>query len=384
MNDQIRPFRIEIPQRDLDDLTARLGRSRWPDPLQGMHPEDRSRGIPQPDLAELVENWRSTYDWRTQEAGLNAYPQFMTQIDGQDLHFVHVRSPRDDAVPLLLLHGYPSSFVEFTELTHALVSPDDGTAFHVVVPSLPGFGFSTPLSSTGWTMARTARALVELMARLGYLRYGVHGGDIGAGIAGMVAGYDESHVLAVHVVTDPITAANTATFIPGMADRLDADEPVDKLILERMEKFNADGSGYLAIQQTRPQTVAYALADSPLFQLAWIAEKFHDWTEVPIAPHVLLTHASIYWFTRAGGGAAHVLYEQAHSYDWGSPAQVPHGFSVFGADETVRKLVPAPDGSFWAEHDAGLHFPAMETPAVMIQDLRSFFGDVGEGHDRRR
>jgi epoxide hydrolase len=377
MSDKIHPFRIDIPQRDLDDLTARLNQSRWPDPLQGIDADDRSRGIPQSELAELVEHWRSTYDWRAQEAGLNTYPHFTTQIDGQDLHFVHVRSARDDAVPLMLLHGYPSSFAEFTEMVLALARPEDGPAFHVVVPSLPGFGFSTPLSSTGWTMARTARALVELMGRLGYQRYCVHGGDIGAGIAGMVAGYDDEHVLGVHVATDPVTAANTATFIPGMADRLDADDPVDKLILARMESFKGDGSGYLAIQQTRPHTVAYALADSPVFQLAWIAEKLHDWTEVPVARDLLLTHATIYWFTRAGGGAAHILYEQAHSYDWGSPVQVPQGFSVFGADETVRKLVPAPDGAFWAEHDAGLHFPSMEAPAVLVEDLRSFFGVLG-------
>ena len=208
-----------------------------------------------------------------------------------------------------------------------LVEPAVGPAFHVVAPSLPGFGFSTPMASPGWTMGRAAGAFVELMSRLGYEQYGVHGGDLGAGIAGMVAGGDEAHVVGVHIVTDPMTAANTATFIPGMADRLDAGDPVDKLILERMDAFTKDGSGYLAIQQTRPQTMAYALADSPVFQLGWIAEKFHDWTDVKIdrdlvpdaREHLLvqprrgrcrarpLRPGALRRLGRAGAGAARVL-----------------------------------------------------------------------------
>ena len=376
MNDEISPFRIEIPRADLEDLRDRIGRVRWPDPVERMDPTDRSRGIPEAELAELLERWQSSYDWRAQEAALNELPQFTTVIDDQLIHFAHVRSSRADAVPLLLLHGYPSSFVEFGGIVGSLVEPADGPAFHVIAPSLPGFGFSTPLSSSGWAMSRTARAFVELMRRLGYERYGVHGGDIGAGVAGMVAGNDEAHVMGVHIVTDPMTAANTATFIPGMADRLDDSDPIDTLILERMDAFTNDGSGYLAIQQTRPQTIGYALADSPVFQLAWIAEKFHDWTDVAIDRDLLLTHASIYWFNRAGGGAAHVLYDQAHSADWGAPAHVPHGFSVFGTDETVRKVVPAPDDAFWTEHEQGLHFPAMEVPAQLASDIQAFFGGL--------
>ncbi|WP_432477219.1 epoxide hydrolase family protein [Nocardioides sp. GXQ0305] len=377
MDDQIRPFRIEIPQTDLDDLDERLGRVRWPHRLDGTDPGDRSRGIPQAELAELVEHWRSSYDWRKQEAALNELPQFTTEVDGQQIHFAHVRSGHPDALPLLLLHGYPSTFAEFARMAGDLAEPAAGQAFHVVAPSLPGFGFSTPLSSPGWTMGRAAAAFVELMGRLGYDQYGVHGGDIGAGIAGMVAGQDAAHVVGVHVTTDPATAASTATFIPGMADRLDPDDPVDRLILERMAAFTDDGSGYLAIQQTRPQTMAYALADSPVFQLGWVAEKFHDWTDVGIDRDLVLTHATISWFTGAGGGAAHVLYDQAHSSDWGVPAQVPHGFSVFGADETVRRLVPAPEGASWQEHERGQHFPAMEVPDVLAADLRGFFGSLG-------
>ena len=185
-------------------------------------------------------------------------------------------------------------------LIEPLVNPASGQAFHVVAPSLPGYAFSTPLRETGWAMGRTARAWVELMRRLGYERYGVHGGDIGAGVSGAAAGIDGEHVIGLHVVTDPFTAANVATFIPGMGDRLDENDPVDKLILERMDAFRNDGSGYLAIQNTRPQTIGYGLVDSPLLQLAWIAEKVHEWTDLPVDRDQLLTTVSLYWFTQLG------------------------------------------------------------------------------------
>jgi pimeloyl-ACP methyl ester carboxylesterase len=225
-------------------------------------------------------------------------------------------------------------------------------------------------------MARTARAWVELMRRLGYQRYGVHGGDIGGGVSGLVASLDGAHVTGVHVVTDPMTAANVATFLPGLADRLDENDPVDKLILTRMTEFRTDGSGYLAIQNSRPQTIGYGLVDSPLLQLAWIAEKFEAWTDLPIDRDQLLTTVSLYWFTGSGASAAHTLYEQAHSSDWGAPPAVPQGFAVFGADETVRRLVPAPPGAHWTEFDRGGHFPAMEAPTELAADLQAFFGPL--------
>jgi hypothetical protein len=178
------------------------------------------------------------------------------------------------------------------------------------------------------------------------------------------------------VVTDPLTAANTATFLPGMAGRLDENDPVDKLILDRMDAFRKEGSGYLAIQNSRPQTIGYGLADSPLLQLAWIAEKAHEWTDLPIDRDQLLTTVSLYWFTGSGATAAHTLYEQAHSSDWGAPPAVPQGFAVFGADQTVRRLVPAPDAAHWSEFHRGRHFPAMEAPAQLAGDLQSFFGPL--------
>jgi pimeloyl-ACP methyl ester carboxylesterase len=369
----IETFRIEIPQADLDYLHDRLSTARWPGEVPGA---GWTRGMPLDDLRELADHWRSGYDWRAQEALLNRYPQFTTEIDGQRIHFVHIRSDRPDARPLLITHGYPSSVAEFLNLFELLVNPTDGPAFHVVAPSLPGYGFSTPLSGPGWTMGRTARAWIELMRRLGYERYGVHGGDIGAGVSGMVAALDGEHVIGVHVVTDPVTAANTATFIPGMADNLDRNDPLDKLILERMESFNTEQSGYLAIQNSRPQTIGYGLTDSPVLQLAWIAEKVHEWTDLPVDRDQLLTTVSLYWFTGSGVTAAHTLYDQAHSFDWGDEPTVPQGFAVFGADETVRKLVPAPEGSHWTEFERGLHFPAMEAPAELAADLQAFFGPL--------
>jgi len=373
MTENIQPFRIEIGQADIDDLHRRLAGARWPGELPGT---GWTRGVPLGYLKELAGYWRTGYDWRAAEARLNSYPQFVTEIDGQRIHFLHVRSSRPDAKPLLVTHGFPSSVAEFLYLIEPLVNPAEGQAFHVIAPSLPGYAFSTPLSAAGWAMGRTARAWAELMGRLGYQRYGVHGGDIGAGVSGMVAGLDGDHVIGMHVVTDPLTAAATATFLPGMAARLDENDPVDKLILARMNAFKNEGSGYLAIQNSRPQTIGYGLADSPVLQLAWIAEKVHEWTDLPVDRDQLLTTVSLYWFTGSGATAAHTLYEQAHSSDWGGPPAGPQGFAVFGADETVRKLVPAPAGAHWTEFPRGLHFPAMEAPAELAADLQAFFAPL--------
>jgi pimeloyl-ACP methyl ester carboxylesterase len=373
MTENIQPFRIEIGQADVDDLHRRLAGTRWAGELPGA---GWTRGVPLGYLMELAGYWRTGYDWRAAETRLNSYPQFVTEIDGQRIHFLHVRSSRPDAKPLLITHGFPSSVAEFLYLIEPLVNPAEGQAFHVIAPSLPGYAFSTPLSAAGWAMGRTARAWAELMRRLGYERYGVHGGDIGAGVSGMVAGLDGDHVIGMHVVTDPLTAAATATFLPGMAARLDQDDPVDKLILARMNAFKNEGSGYLAIQNSRPQTIGYGLADSPVLQLAWIAEKVHEWTDLPVDRDQLLTTVSLYWFTGSGATAAHTLYEQAHSSDWGGPPAVPQGFAVFGADETVRKLVPAPAGAHWTEFPRGRHFPAMEAPAELAADLQAFFAPL--------
>ena len=356
-------FRIDIPESDLRLLRDRLASARWP-----VSDADGSRGITGDRLRSLAARWQTEFDWRAAEARINEYPQSTTSIDGQTIHFLHVRAADPDAPALVLTHGYPSSPVEFLGLIPLL------SDFHLVVPSLPGYGFSTPLAGPGWTMMRAAKAWVTLMAGLGYDRYGVHGGDVGAGVSGAVASLDPAHVTGVHVVTDPLTAAATATFLPGMADRLDPADPVDKLILERMDAFRRDGSGYLAIQNSRPRTIGYGLTDSPLFQLAWIAEKFDEWTRLPVDEDLLLTIVSLYWFTGSGASAAHTLYDQAHSMEWGGPVTVPQAVAVFGADETVRRLVPVPAEARWTEFPTGGHFPAMEAPDALAGDLRAFFG----------
>ena len=379
----IHPFRVEIPQADLDDLHDRLARTRWPDELPGV---GWSRGVPLGYLQELAGYWRDGYDWRGQEARLNQLPQFTTEIDGQRIHFLHVRSPEPDALPLIVTHGYPGSVVEFLDLVGPLTDPrahggDPADAFHLVAPSLPGYGFSTPVREPGWAMGRTSRAWVELMARLGYDRYGGQGGDIGAGVTGMLANLDPGHVVGVHLNSDPLAVAAVALPPGDEADKA-AVTDAHRASLEWMRRFQADGLGYLELQRTRPQTVAYALTDSPVGQLAWIVEKFKEWTdpaadlpEDAVDRDQLLTNVSIYWFTGTGASAAQFLYETAHAQDWPGPADVPQGWAVFAAnDDLVRRLVD-PDGRIehWSEFDRGGHFAAMEAPDLLVEDVRAFF-----------
>jgi pimeloyl-ACP methyl ester carboxylesterase len=380
---EIRPFRVEVPQADLDDLRDRLGRTRWPGEVPGA---GWSRGIPLGYLKQLAGYWRDGYDWRAQEVRLNQLPQYLTEVDGQPIHFLHVRSPEPGALPLVVTHGYPGSVVEFLDLIGPLTDPrahggDPADAFHVVAPSLPGFGFSTPVREPGWAMTRTARAWVELMARLGYQRYGAQGGDIGAGITGMLASLDPGHLVGVHLNSDPLAVAAVALPPGDQADQL-AVTAEHRASLERMRQFQADGLGYLQLQTTRPQTIAYALTDSPAGQLAWIAEKFREWTdpradlpEDAVDRDQLLTNISLYWFTGSGASAAQFLYEAAHAGDWPGPTDVPQGWAVFAAtDDLVRRLVD-PDGKIghWSEFDRGGHFAAMEAPDLLVQDVRAFF-----------
>lgn len=371
MNEQIRPFRGPVGETEWADLRDRIQRTRWPDESPA---EGRERGIRAGELRDLAEYWADEYDWRAADAALARIPQFETEIEGQRIHFLHARSPRPDAQVLLLTHGYPSANVEFLRVIELLTEPESGPAFHIVAPSLPGYGFSAPLAGAGWTMARIARAWVELMRRLGYERYGLHAADIGAGVANFVASFDAERVTGLHVATDPETAAHTATFIPGMVDALDRDDPVDRLILERMEEFQTDGSGYLAIQNTRPQTIGYGLVDSPVFLLAWIVEKIQDWSAIEVDRDTMLGIVSAAWFGRSGASEAHVLYDQAHSHEWGGEVTVPQAVAVFGADATVRKVMHPSDDTRWTEYEEGGHFPAMELPEVLAADLQEFFG----------
>jgi microsomal epoxide hydrolase len=275
----IQPFRIAIPDADLDDLRERLARTRWPDELPGV---GWTYGVPLGYLRELAEYWRTTYDWRVHEARLNAFPQFTTTIDGANVHFLHVRSPEPDALPLLVTHGWPGSVVEYLDLYGPLADPrahggDPADAFHVVAPSLPGFGFSGPTPEPGWSASRVSRAFAELMARLGYPRYGAHGGDWGARVSGEVGVIDADHVVGAHVTMLTTPPPDDPAELAALTD-----EERDRL--QDRARFEAELSGYGRIQSTRPQTLAYGLADSPAGQLAWIVEKFKEWTDSTDAP----------------------------------------------------------------------------------------------------
>jgi epoxide hydrolase len=379
----LRPFRVEVPQADLDDLHQRLARTRWPDGLPGV---GWTRGVPLDYLKDLAEHWRSGYDWRKHEARLNQHPQFTTTIDGANLHFLHVRSPEPDATPLLLLHGWPGTVVDFLELIGPLTDPkahgaEAADAFHLVVPSLPGFGSSGPLTEPGWTDARVAGALVELMARLGYDRYGVQGSDVSAFIAPQMGRLAPDHVIGVHLNA-------LVTFPSGdPADMAALTEPEQKRMAV-FQHWQDDLMGYMQLQGTRPQTIAYALTDSPVGQLAWITEKFKDWTdptaELPedaVDRDQLLTNVSIYWLTGTARSAANSYYERFHDPSMWAPKErstVPTGVAVFPTDVAIRRFAEKTDTIVhWSEFDRGGHFAAMEAPDLLTQDVRAFFGKLG-------
>ena len=379
----VRPFQVSIPKADLEDLQERLARTRWPDELPGV---GWSRGVPLGHLKELAEYWQDGYDWREWEAKLNEHPQFTTEIDGQNVHFLHVRSPEPGALPLIISHGYPSSVVEFLSILGPLTDPVShggvaSDAFHMVAPSIPGFGFSTSVRETGWEMARTARAFAELMDRLGYTRYGAQGGDVGAGIVGMLAGLDGEHVAAVHTNSDPHAVIGALDYLPEGAARLAVLSEAYQAAVEQTKAISEEGSGYLKLQSNRPQTIAYSLTDSPVGQLAWIVENVKEWTdqaaELPedaVDLDQLLTNVSIYWFTRTGASAARFLYETAHSTEWGAPGEAPQGWALFAAQPFVRAMMdPYQENEHWSEFDRGGHFPAMEVPDLLVGDIRKFF-----------
>jgi epoxide hydrolase len=389
---QIEEFRISIPQADLDDLADRLARTRWPSSLPGAAWDQSApgsgweRGVPVGYLRELAEYWRDGFDWRAQEARLNSYPQYTTRIGGQKIHFLHVRSPEPDATPLLLLHGWPGSVVEFLHVIGPLSDPRahrDGSApaFDLVIPSLPGFGFSGPVTEPGWGSRRIAGALAELMARLGYERYGAQGGDFGAFVAPDLGRVDPDHVIGVHV------NAATMGFIP-FGDIPEQDlatfSPAEKERAQRLQGYLAEGNGYFQIQSTRPQTLSYALTDSPAGQLAWIVEKFKEWTntgltlpEDAIARDKILADVSVYWFTGTAGSTANLYYESMHSGDWPTPSPVPTGVAVFAEDIAIRRYAERANNIVhWSDFDTGGHFAALETPDLLVQDIRTFFASL--------
>ena len=374
---EITPFTIDIPDTDIRDLRARLANTRWPWNVA----DDWSRGVPTSVLRPLAERWADAFDWPARQAALNALPQFTTEIDGQTFHVVHVRSAAEDATPLLLAHGYPSSFVEFTRMIGPLVDPESHggrreDAFHVVIPSLPGFGFSTPTTSPGWGMQRTGQAFDEIMRGLGYERYGISGGDIGAGIAEELCIVAGERVIGSLVVTDPGAIATEYT---PPTDHLTDDEQGR---LQALKAARAEDFGYIAVQATRPQSIAYGLTDSPVAQLSWIVEKVKEWTdpskaslEDAVDVDQLLTLVSVYWFGQGGAGAANFLYESMHApAAWGRTHDRPQGFAAFGIEPLIRRILdPERQRPYWNEHAEGGHFPGLEVPDLWVDDLRAFF-----------
>jgi len=375
MSAEMTPFLIDVPQADLDDLRDRLARTRWPDQLPEV---GWDYGIPLDYVRKLASYWRDRYDWRVHEARLNSFPQFTTTIDGQRVHFLHVRSAAPGALPLIMTHGWPGSVVEFLNVIGPLSdpaafggSPDD--AFHLVIPSIPGYGFSGPTRDRGWDVRRVARAWAELMSRLGYPRYGAQGGDWGSSI---------SRELGV-LVPERLAGVHLNMLFPVVRD-----EPADLTEVERarlagLREFRATGSGYGAIQATRPQTLAYGLTDSPAGQLAWITEKFGEWTDDGLPDEAvdrdqLLTNVTLYWLTATAGSSARLYYESARSGAWGPPAvsTAPTGVAVFPREiaPPIRRFAEQSNNIVhWSEFDRGGHFAAMEVPDLLVGDVREFF-----------
>src|ERR1700683_1277705 len=379
MSPGIERFVIAIPQVEIDDLRERLERTRWPDELPGV---GWQYGIPLDYVKELVRYWRTEYDWRVHEARMNQFPQFRTTLDGANVHFIHVRSREPRALPLLLTHGWPGSIVEFCNIIEPLVDPrshggDPLDAFDLVIPSIPGFGFSGPTSEPGGNIHRIAEAWSELMRRLGYDHFGAQGGDWGSDISLELGLTDPEHVRAVHVnmlaLPIPDGVASESTLTPVEQDRLQAGA-----------EFLAYGTGYDLIQSTRPQTLAYALTDSPVGQLAWIVEKFKEWTDRSERPEdsvdrdQMLTNVTLYWFTKTAGSSARLYFEDAKSLPWfrSQASSTPTGVAVLPGEITpaIRAVAErALNIVHWSEFERGGHFAAMEVPDLLVDDIRLFF-----------
>jgi epoxide hydrolase len=388
MTTDIRPFKIEIPEEAVDDLQSRLRNTRFADELPPESFAGKLQGIPTPPgweygvpvgyVRERVERWRDAFDWREHEARLNGFPQFMTEIDGQDVQFVHVRSAEPDATPLILTHGWPNMFTEYLGLVGPLTDPvahggEAKDAFHVVIPSIPGFGFSGPTREPGWNAARTAQAWAQLMRRLGYERYGTHGNDAGAIVGPILGELDREHVIGVHV--NQIFSFPTGT--PGEFDGLTPEE-VGSLQFGQafVEHAIHDRS-----QANQPQTIAHGLADSPAGQLAWIGQLLGD--AVPIDD--LLEIASLFWFTNTSASSARFYFENrawfaTHAGErQGAVTTVPIGLASFAFDfRPIRKFVERDHENVihWNNYDRGGHWAAHDAPDLLVGDIREFYRKV--------
>jgi pimeloyl-ACP methyl ester carboxylesterase len=366
----IRPFRIEIAQADLDDLQGRLARTRLPQPAPG---DDWSYGTPNAWLSEALEAWKS-FDWRAVEERLNAHPQYLTEIDGQTIHFLHVPSAEKEATPLLLVHSYPGNVIDFLDMIGPLVDPvahggRSEDAFSVVIPSLPGFGFSTPVVDRGWTLARVARTFDTLMRKLGYESYGAHGSDAGAIVGRELGILNPKGYLGSHVL-------QAFSFPSGDPSEFEKLEPKDYAALEHMQWFQSVG-GYNAFNASRPQTVAAALSDSPIGQLAWneLFMNFGNGTSlVPLES--ILAEVSLEWFTNTSASAGRYHFEDGRAA--GEPV-VNHGrmgVAVFQDDfKSIRTFADRDNDNIvhWSEFEKGGHYASLEVPETVVGDIRAFF-----------
>ncbi len=376
MSESIDQFEIELEDAFLEDLRDRLRRTRFPDHIEGTGWE---YGIPITYLRELVEYWCDTYDWRAQEAHLNSFSQFRTQIDGQSIHFVHAKSVHADALPLLITHGWPGSIVEFLDVIPRLTDPESfggnaSDAFHVVAPSLPGYGFSEPPRTAGWDERRIANAFITLMGRLGYPRYGAQGGDWGAQVTTRIGALDPEHCAAIHL--NMALGARPESPTP-LTDEEQAD-------LTAMQLFVKEESGYANEQGTKPQTLGVALNDSPAGLLAWIVEKFRTWSDCDGHPEncftreQMLTNVMLYWATQTSASSARLYWESRHG---DSSGRLPFVDAPTGVARYPKEILRWPRSwverqynvVHWAVMERGGHFAAMEQPDLFVEDLRAFF-----------
>ncbi len=372
----ITPFTIDVPEAAITDLKERLTMTRWPSVIT----DDWSRGQPVHFIRELADHWLHRYDWRAHEAELNRYPQFLTEVDGQTIHFLHIKSSEPDAFPLILTHGWPSSFLEFFKVIGPLSDPrahglDPKLAFDLVIPSVPGFGWSSPMTQPGWDSIRTARAWETLMKQLGYERYGAQGGDLGAAVTKELGILKPEGLVGVHL--QQIFAFPTGA--PGEMEKLDKFERDGFANLEHFQKYAA----YNDIHQKRPGTLGYGLVDSPVAQMAWNTELFFGFEgegAQSVDRETYLTHASIYWFTATGSSAANFYLEDARTGGGFREERndTPTGVAVFPWDYiSVRSFAERANNIVhWTQMPRGGHFAASDAPDLLVDDIRKFFGGL--------
>ncbi|MEQ8719350.1 MAG: alpha/beta fold hydrolase [Acidimicrobiales bacterium] len=378
-DDAVHPYEISIADEVLDDLTERLVRTRWPDEIDDI---GWGQGIPLAYVRDLCDTWLHDYDWRERERLFNGWPQFRTTVDGIGIHFLHVTSPHREARPMIMSHGWPGSFADFQKVIDRLVDPtldggDPGDAFHLVIPSLPGYGFSDRPRETGWGKDRIARAWATLMDRLGYPRYLAQGGDWGTIVTTRLAQVDPDHCAGIHLLA-PLVLPDPAT----MDDLTEAEQSG----IAGMKNYEDHESGYSKQQATRPQTLAYGLTDSPVGQLAWNIEKFWAWTDCDGHPETvftrteLLDNATIYWVTATGGSSGRLYWESFDEIFTTEPVTVPMGATIFPkevfrvsrrwAEQYFENIV------HWTTQPSGGHFAAAEQPDAFVDDVRTWAGIV--------